>query len=242
MGEASTDGEERDRLRSLGDWYLSEELDIDRTLIQFRYLTLRPYLRGRSGLELGSAEGVMTRMLAPHFERLTVVEGAPQLAASIPALPGTDVVCCLFEEFSPSEPYDCIVLEHVLEHVSDPHALLHRAKGWLAPAGRMLIGVPNADSLHRLAAVKMGLLPTPTALNERDAAVGHRRVYTFASLEADLRLTGLEIEQCEGVFLKPLSNAQIENSWSPEMITAFYELGKDFPTMCAELLVVARVA
>lgn len=233
---------ERERLEAIGDWYLSEELDIDRTLIDFRYRTLHPHLRGNSCLELGSAEGVMTRMLASRFERLTVVEGAPQLAASIPSLPGTNVVCSLFEDFSPGELYDSIVMEHVLEHVSDPHALLVRAKSWLEPDGRLFVGVPNGDSLHRLAAVKMGLLPTATSLNERDEAVGHRRVYTVASLESELRLAGLTIDICEGVFLKVLSNAQINSTWTPEMIAAFYELGKDFPTLCAEILAVAKVA
>lgn len=237
----TADDEERARLRAVGDWYLSGELEIDRMLIRFRFSTLLPYLRGKSCLELGSAEGVMTRLLAPNFDSLTVVEGAPQLAAAIPALPNTDVVCCLFEDFSPSQTFDSIVLEHVLEHVNDPVDLLLKAQEWLSPGGRMLIGVPNAESLHRLAAVKMGLLASPTTLNARDLAVGHRRVYSLSTLRADLDQAGLKIEQYEGVFLKPVSNAQIEDSWSEEMIVAFYELGKDFPTLCAEIMVVASV-
>jgi hypothetical protein len=41
-----------------------------------------------------------------------------------------------------------------------------------------------------------------------------------------------------GVFFKPLSNGQIEEHWSKEMIQGFYELGKDFPGLSAEIYAV----
>ena len=44
------------------------------------------------------------------------------------------------------EGLDAVVLWHVLEHVDDPHATLERLRGWLAPAGVVLLGVPNAAS------------------------------------------------------------------------------------------------
>jgi SAM-dependent methyltransferase len=43
---------------------------------------------------------------------------------------------------------DAVVLWHVLEHVDDPHATLQRLRGWLAPDGLLLLGVPNAASLQ----------------------------------------------------------------------------------------------
>jgi len=48
---------------------------------------------------------------------------------------------------------------HVLEHVDDPVAVLRLVKSWLKPGGRVLAAVPNARSIHRQAAVIMGLLP-----------------------------------------------------------------------------------
>jgi SAM-dependent methyltransferase len=42
--------------------------------------------------------------------------------------------------------FDHITLSHVLEHVPDPLALLHRLQGWLKPGGGLYIELPNADA------------------------------------------------------------------------------------------------
>ena len=226
---------ERQRVDGLSTWYLEQQLDFDRRLIGFRYRSLRPHLRGPRGLELGPAEGLMTRLLLPHFERLTVVDGSLELLERIPPAPTLVKVHALFEELALPEPADTVILEHVLEHVADPVGLLRRARSFLAPGGRMILGVPNGHSLHRLVGVKMGLLEDPCALNERDHALGHRRVYTPASVERDVSAAGLRLRERWGVFLKPLSNRQMEEQWDEALIEGFYELGKDFPDHACEI-------
>ena len=232
---------EEHRVESLADWYLKEQLDFDKRLIRFRYLTLKPYLQGPEGLELGPAEGEMTQFLLQDFETLTVVEGSGELLGQIPTRPNLIKVHSLFEEFMPKCLYNTIVLEHILEHVEDPVALLMRVKKWLMPGGRILIGVPNGNSIHRLVAVKMGLLQNPCELNSRDHSLGHRRVYTQDTLKSDLQLAGLKLIEMGGVFLKPLSNQQIQDHWTEEMIQGFYELGKNFPENAAELYAVTSL-
>jgi hypothetical protein len=44
-----------------------------------------------------------------------------------------------------------------------------------------------------------------------------------------------------GVFFKPLTNQQIQDHWTEEMIQGFYELGKDFPEYAAELYAVCEM-
>jgi len=227
--------QEQRRLDEIASWYLEQQLDFDRRMVHFRYRTLRPHLRGPNGLELGTAEGEMTRLLLPNFESLTVVDGAGDLLARIPDTPGTHKIRSLFEDFQPALRFDTIVMEHVLEHVEDPVALLRRATTWLTPLGHLLIGVPNANSIHRLAAVKMGLLSHPAQLNERDIQLGHRRVYTPETLCADIAAGGLRVAERGGVFLKPISNSQIETQWSDPMIDAFFQLGNEFPDIAAEI-------
>lgn len=237
---ANNDMDEHDRVASLSAWYLNEQLGFDKQLIGFRYETLRPHLKGPDGLELGPAEGQMTRLLLEDFSSLTVVDGASDLLASIPDSESLTKVQSLFEEYQPGRTFDTIVMEHVLEHVERPIELLRRARSWLSPGGRILAGVPNGHSIHRLVAVKMGLLPDSCALNDRDRALGHRRVYTAPALRTDIEAAGLRIIHSGGVFFKPLSNQQIETHWNDEMIRGFYELGKDFPDLAAELYAVCE--
>lgn len=229
---------ENQRVESLSDWYLKEQLDFDKRLISFRYQTLKPHMEGPDGLELGPAEGEMTKFLVNDFETLTVVEGSEGLLEQIPQFQNLIKVHSLFEEFKPDQKFNTIIMEHILEHVDLPVELLMKAKEWLSPGGKILIGVPNGNSIHRLVAVKMGLLKDPCWLNARDHDLGHRRVYTQDSLRADLYSAGLDLIQMGGVFFKPLSNQQIQDNWTEAMIQGFYELGKDFPESAAEIYAV----
>jgi 2-polyprenyl-3-methyl-5-hydroxy-6-metoxy-1,4-benzoquinol methylase len=234
-------GSERDRVESLSEWYLSEQLDFDKRLIRFRYETIRPRLVGSRGLELGPAEGEMTRFLVKDFEQLTIVEGSADLLAQVPERANLIKVHALFEEFKPKQLFDSIIMEHILEHVDDPIGLLRRVKNWLTLEGRLFLGVPNGNSIHRLAAVKMGLLEHPCQLNSRDHALGHRRIYTSNTFRSDIDKSGLKVVEMGGVYFKPLSNQQIQEHWTEEMIRGFYELGKDFPEYAAEIYAVCSL-
>lgn len=233
--------DEQTRVANAADWYLTGQLNFDKRLIGYRYRAMKPWLQGPNGLELGPAEGQMTRFLREDFERLTVVDGAKELLALIPDGPHLRKVHALFEDFQPDHQFNTIIMDHILEHVDHPVKLLRQVQPWLAPGGRLLVGVPNAHSLHRLAAVHMGLLQEPHALNQRDHAQGHRRVYDPDTFEADILAAGLRIEHLGGVFLKPLSNQQIETNWTEAMMDGFYELGNQFPRNTADLFAVCRL-
>ena len=229
------------RVESSENWYTQQQLRFDRDLVRFRYLTVEPDLQGPHGLELGSGDGSMTAYLRKKFKLLTVVEGSKHLLDQIPF--GNDLVKIhsLFEEFQPDEKFNSVILEHILEHVENPVQLLIDSKRHLEPGGKLFLGVPNAHSFHRLAAVKMGLLKDVFELNDRDHAVGHRRVYSWSTLSADILSAGLQIESITGIFFKPISNGQIDKNWDEKMIHGFYLLGKDFPENAAEISVVCKL-
>lgn len=221
-----------------GNWYLSEELNFDKKLIFYRYEASKEYIKGPFGLELGSGSGEMTKYLVNEFDHLTSVDGSKELIDAIPNYENHTKLHSFFEDYKPKIKFNTIIMEHILEHVNNPVEILNLAKEWLDEDGVILLGVPNALSFHRLAAVKMGLLKTPYELNERDFQVGHQRVYCADTLLRDIEKTGLKVKKISGIFFKPLSNGQIENNWNEEMIKGFYELGKDFPNHCAELYAV----
>lgn len=208
--------------------------------IRYSFRIFERFLHGDSILELGPAEGVMTELLQRTGRHLTLVEGSEAFCRSLAArFPDAKVVHSLFEAFVPDNRFDNIVLGHVLEHVEDPVAILRSARGWLAPSGRVLAAVPNSRSLHRQAAVLMGLLPHEAALNDADVAHGHRRVFDPDSFRSCFERAGLRVAFTGGYWLKPLSNAQIEASWTPAMLGAFMRLGEQHPGIAAEIYIVA---
>ena len=208
--------------------------------VRYSFRIFQRHLREGSTLEMGPAEGVMTELLATACKSLTVVEASRAFCESIARrLPAVHVEHSLFEAFTPDRRFDNIVLGHVLEHVEDPAAIVARAAGWLAPQGRMLAVVPNSRSLHRQAAVLMKLLASEDTLNEMDIHHGHRRVFDPASFRQCFLSAGLTIEICGGYWLKPVSNRQIEETWTSDMLAAFMELGERYPDIAAEIYVVA---
>lgn len=223
-----------------GSWYINGQLDFDKKLIEYRYRTLKNFIKPSFGLELGPAEGEMTKFLVEHFAKLVSVDGSKELLNMIPNYKNHAKVHSLFEDFATDEKFDTILMEHILEHVDNPVKLLQMAMNWLKDDGVILLGVPNANSIHRQAAVKMGLLNHVCQLNDRDMALGHRRVYTFKSLKEDILVSGLKVVETGGVYFKPLSNQQMEANWSDLMIEGFFELGKDYPDLCAEIYAVCR--
>ena len=211
--------------------------------VRYSFRIFERHLRGDSILEMGPAEGVMTELLAKTGKSVTVIEGSHAFCESIAArLPSVEVVHGLFENFAPTRRFDNIVLGHVLEHVEDPAAIVARAASWLVPRGRILAAVPNSRSLHRQAAVLMGLLPGEDTLNEMDLHHGHRRVFAPESFRQCFLAAGLVIEIFGGYWLKPVSNRQIEQSWTPQMLEAFMQLGERYPDIAGEIYVVAGSA
>lgn len=210
------------------------------TAIRFCHRLVERFARGGRLLEMGPAEGVMTELLAAADFELTVVEGSALFCESLRhRFPKANVVHSLFEEFEPTGQFDTIVLGHVLEHVEDPVKVLRSVRNWLAPGGVVFGAVPNARSLHRQAAVMMGLLAREDELNETDRHHGHRRVFDPESFRHVFVAAGLRVDVFGGYWLKPLSNRQLETNWTQAMLDAFMQLGERYPDIAGEIYVVA---
>jgi len=209
--------------------------------MKYAFKIAERHMVGDSILEMGPAEGVMTELLAATGKKLTLVDGSALFCDSLRRrFPHANTVHALFEEFQPKQLFDNIILGHVLEHVEDPVDILSRARQWLKPGtGRLFAAVPNARSLHRQAAVIMGILRQEDAMNELDLHHGHRRVFNPETFRNTFSQAGLRIEIFGGYWLKPVSNAQIEASWTPEMVEAFMILGERYPDIAGEIYVVA---
>jgi 2-polyprenyl-3-methyl-5-hydroxy-6-metoxy-1,4-benzoquinol methylase len=167
---------------------------------------------------------------------LTVIEGARLNVDHARAKHGDRlrIVETLFEEFEPAGRYDTIVMSCIIEHVHDPSLVLRRAASWLADDGVILLIVPNQLSLHRRVGLRCGLLSSMEQLSEQDLSVGHRRLYTVDSLSDAIRAAGLETSGIEGIFLKPLSSAQMID-WPDSLLNAFDDMAHELRDYAAYL-------
>lgn len=219
--------------------------DFDRLLRGYMLRTLAPWLRPGKALELGCFEGEMTAALAARCPDLTVVEAADQLidVARTKVPNRVEFVHSTIEDAEFGAVFDTIFLIHTLEHLDRRIEALARIRAWLAPAGRLLVVVPNAHAASRQIAVKMGLIETNNAVTEGERAHGHRITYSLDTLEHDARGARLSIESRGGIFFKPFANFQFDLMMEhrviePAYLEACYQLGMQYPDLSASIYLV----
>lgn len=180
-------------------------------------------------LELGYGTGLMTGELLGRGVPIEVVEGSPKLcAAARERHPGLVVHEALFETFAPEQPYDAVLALHIAEHVDDPVTLFRQVHRWLRPGGAVVAVVPNARSLHRRLAVRMGLQPALDTLSARDELVGHQRVYDLLGLAEDLTAAGFAVEERFGYQVKTVPNAMMRD-WPDTLHAALVDVSPELP-------------
>jgi len=210
--------------------------------ITYSFEIFKRYLKKGRLLELGPAEGLMTEHLLTVNPDITIVEGSKIFCKNLRRkFPKLKINNALFEEVDFDDKFDTIVLGHVLEHVQDPIKILKRIIRWMNKDSVVLCAVPNARSIHRQAAVMMGLIESVFVMSDKDKHHGHMRIYTPETLIRDFNNSGFEIINRGGYWLKPISDRQIEDSWSKEMLDTFMKLGEFYPDISAEIYVVAKI-
>lgn len=183
--------------------------------------------------------------LGDRLARYVIVEGSADiidlLRREVALPPQVALEQAYFEEFETDQRFDVIEMGFVLEHVNDPELVLRRFRRFLAPGGRIMVAVPNADSLHRTIGHAAGLLPDVHDLSPADVALGHRRYFDPRSLDALLAACGLEVVGRAGLMLKPLTSAQLASlQLDARVVDAMDEIGFGLPDICNAIFVEAR--
>ena len=181
-------------------------------------------------LELGYGDGIMTEALVDADYDLSIVEGSDLLIHQIKKKYQNQINIFhdLFEEFHTSEQYDYIIASHVLEHIDNPVFLLQKYKEFLKEEGKLIIFVPNKESIHRQIGVIMKLHNKLDDLSERDKIVGHKRVYSIKTLTQDIKSAGYQIINQKGFFLKTVANSMML-TYSEDLILALNKVASLLP-------------
>ena len=207
-----------------------------------------PFFKEGNFLELGSYKGDFTKRFLPYFDDITCVEASDEAIKIAKETIGEKVkyVYGLFEEIDLPVKYDNIVLTHVLEHISDPVAVLKKINDdWLSDNGRFFLVCPNANAPSRQIAVKMGLISHNSAVTPAEKEHWHQITYSLDTLERDAKTAGLKVVHRSGIFFKALANFQWDRLLQTDIISKEYlegcfELGHQYPDLCSSIFLMCE--
>jgi 2-polyprenyl-3-methyl-5-hydroxy-6-metoxy-1,4-benzoquinol methylase len=149
--------------------------------------------RGRRLLDVGAADGLLSRQLTEHGWRVTAIEGDPVLAQAGARHCERMIAMNLDREVPVGEgPFDAIVYGDVLEHLVDPLRVLVELDRSLGPGGFVIISVPNVAHLWIRLLLLFGHFDY---LDRGILDQSHLRFFTERSLRAMLAAAGLSIER-----------------------------------------------
>lgn len=216
--------------------------EYERALRRYLHFCVTRKISSGNFLELGIGHGLTLDGIRAHFERIVALEGASAMVRQYAGrYANVEVIQTYFEDFETDEKFDHVGVCAVLEHVDDPAALLRKYAGFLAPHGRMFIGVPSASSLHRLLAQRAGMLGDLRQLSEVDRAFGHKRSCTYDDWKELIGQTGLRIEKIAGLAFKPFALGQLTSlNLTPAVKDAMDEFAEDYPELANGLFIEVR--
>lgn len=214
----------------------------------FMIKSFKPFFKEGNFLELGSFQGDFTKRFLQHFSDITCVEASDNAITIAKNQNGAKVkyINGMFEDVSLPTKYNNIILTHVLEHVTDPVAVLKKINDeWLSDSGRFFLVCPNANAPSRQIAVKMGLISHNSAVTPAEKEHGHQITYTLDTLERDAKKAGLKVVHRSGIFFKALANFQWDQLLNTDIISkdyleGCYELGQQYPDLCSSIFLLCE--
>jgi SAM-dependent methyltransferase len=221
--------------------------DFDSIVRHYMMREFKSHFSDGPALELGSYHGDSTIELSKYFPDLTVIEASAEAIAIAQARVSGNAkfINSLIEDAKFERAFSSIFLINTLEHMEDAQATLERVKGWLSDSGKLYILVPNADAPSRQIAVHMGIVEYNNAVTVPEWNHGHRRTYSFDTLESDIRKCGLTVVARGGLIFKALANFQFDMALQAGIINeayvdGCYKLGAIYPTFCASIFAIAQ--
>jgi SAM-dependent methyltransferase len=133
-------------------------------------------------VEIGCGSGHLSRILAPFARSVTVYEPNRSLTPAMLPEPSIRLISAPLPAEGAAGSADLIICRQVLEHLSDPAALMRSLRACLRPGGRAYLEVPDGDYVARHAAF-MDIHPPHVQYFTRDGFVRAAAQAGFAPLK-----------------------------------------------------------
>jgi SAM-dependent methyltransferase len=142
----------------------------------------------KSCLDVGSGLGVFPAALREAGWWCVALDPDPRATAMIAERARVNVLTGDFMNLAANEAVRLLSFNKVLEHVTDPVAMLRRAASWMAPDGVIYVELPDGEA---------ALLDPDEGPDREEFFVEHYDAYSPASLAMLARLAGFETIEIE---------------------------------------------
>jgi SAM-dependent methyltransferase len=130
-------------------------------------------------LDVGSGLCVFLHLMKQRGWRCTALDPDPRAARHAREVVGVDAIAADFMQAPASGRFDLVCFNKVLEHVSDPAAMLARARHWLLPGGLVYVELPDGEAA------------APDGPGREEFFIDHHHVFSPDSLAHLARRAGL---------------------------------------------------
>ena len=201
------------------------------------YKTILPVLIGKQNvLEVGCADGSITRHLVNHDINLTCVDGSKTLLNNLQCDKKITKIYSLLEKWQTDKKFDFILCSLILEHVEDVNEFMKKLKKLCHTDTVIFFAVPNAFSFHRQAAHSTQMINSIDEFSELDYQVEHKRYYNPHSFREHVS-AHFNILNFGGIMFKPLTdNDMVKCNFSvpkKDLHEMYFNIGQTHPTECS---------
>lgn len=216
-----------------------------------KVLEILNYYEPKRILEIGCGMEPLFQFIEFDYDIYTIVEPSKVFCDNaIKLAKGNEKITCLNECFTSSEElreekFDFIICSGLLHELEEPAILLKEVAAICNKQTVFHVNVPNAYSLHRLLAKRMGLIEDEHDMSERNILYQQHKVYDIDFLSESLCRAGFSEMERGTYFVKPFTHEQMYQMMNQKIIDksvldGLYELGKVLKEFGSEIYVNAK--
>ena len=161
-----------------------------------------------------------------EFNSYIIIEPGKRAYENAKMISANNNIICINNYFEKSigeligNSFDCIVCPGVLHETSTPRLFLECIEKLMTHETDVYINVPNALSLHRLIAQKMGIIENLFQQSNRNIYLQQNKIFDIFSLQKFILevIPSAKIEECHSFFLKPFTHDQMMDCINKEIL------------------------
>jgi len=202
-------------------------------------------------LEVGCAGKPLVESLADFRSCIILEPGRvyfEQAQAAIQKLPASEHIRLLakrFEDLADHPPIDVIIISSLIHEIDDAAGMLRHAFDVAPPGCWLHLNVPNAKSFHRLWAAEAGLIRDEYEKSAMQIRLQQSHTFDLNSLKDLVQRAGFAVEESGSYYIKPFSNAQMQQlidlgMLTPALLRGLLKMERHLPGLGADIFVNAR--